>query len=127
MTRIQVSMSLLFVGLLLLLWCLVHTEQAKAAKPAAAPWSIEVPDDVARSLSVKHINLPDSIIGAESLAFDRQRQGTYIDVSNGHILNRPGSRAIQHRRPSRARGRKRPKRADMCGNLAGLLFQFCGW
>ncbi|CAL4989473.1 unnamed protein product [Urochloa decumbens] len=76
---------LLFVGLLLSSWCLAHAE---AAKPAAAPWSIEdpKPGGVARSLSVKQISLPNGVTGAESLAFDRRGQGPYAGVSDGRIL-----------------------------------------
>ncbi|CAO2140956.1 unnamed protein product [Urochloa humidicola] len=91
MSCIHTSMSLLlFVGLLLSSWCPVYTEQAKAAKPAAAPWSIEVPGGVARNLSVKHIPLPDGVTGAESLAFDRRGQGPYAGVSDGRILKWDG-------------------------------------
>ncbi|CAL5093837.1 unnamed protein product [Urochloa decumbens] len=86
-SRIHGSMSLLLVVVgLLLSSCATHAEQAKAAKPAAAPWSIHNPGGVARSLSLKAMYLPDGVTGAESLAFDRRGQGPYAGVSDGSIL-----------------------------------------
>ncbi|CAN6313097.1 unnamed protein product [Urochloa humidicola] len=86
------SMSvLLFVGFLVISsWCPAHAEQTKVTKPTAAPWSIGVPGAVTKSLSVKHMGLPNGVIGAESLAFDCREQGPYASVSDGRILKWDG-------------------------------------
>ncbi|CAL4899730.1 unnamed protein product [Urochloa decumbens] len=90
-SRIHGSMSLLLVVVgLLLSSCAAHDEQAKAAKPAATPWSIHNPGGVARSLSLKAMYLPDGVTGAKSLAFDRRGQGPYAGVSDGRILKWDG-------------------------------------
>ncbi|CAN6338153.1 unnamed protein product [Urochloa humidicola] len=122
------SMSHLLVvfGVLLSSLCLAHAEQA---------WSIHVPKPggVARSLSVKHIYLPDGVTGAESLAFDRRGQGPYAGVSDGRILKWDGvaqkwstfAYNANYKNNPMCKSSSTPRTADaesVCGRPLGLQF-----
>jgi hypothetical protein len=106
-----------------------------APSTAAAPVGSTVMMGAINVIQTEHIELPESVIGLESVAFDVHGGGPYVSVSDGRILKYGGKDVgwttfayspsyIKNKCSSYAASSELPSKAteSLCGRPLGLRF-----